>query len=778
VSSYSITLWDTLKYEILNAQEEDLAEEALLALRAIAERLSENSSTAPTSLLAQYLRPIMKECNDSLQEPQQKQAKPTGKIASSLAAASAAAYYLVVKAALAPLLTIYQDTDGHSKQRSLLEVLVALFDSAIEVFGSWGARTAVQSLGNPLDPFHDRLQELFSQALMSTNKEEVSFRMVALKGLLRLASIRNFLQENEIGLIVQYLNEIVLVEESYSRDELKQEAIRGLAEISKSKPQLIKDITFPTFMAKLPDSDLEPSDYLTTLEGLAQISVEKDLFNTLIRRLLSKLDVVLTGTSSPAYPRAILSTIVYVFEREGIDNDPILDTYYTKIVARLFRQAALPMAYHEPSTTLNDDTVLDVLGSLGALIVCSLPKEKQKEASNHVYELFCPENEGSRPETFFLTRQLENHRYETMVLSTYLLAALPRDFYPPESISNRPLVLQDLFDTLFSVGIKITGVKSPATILATHRQLALLANKFMIPTFTEYILEHLQGLIQDVSSSPQQTPEYLLKIRQTFHLARALICRLIPQTRNLLYSLLDLVCNSTAEVSIPSAHGFALLLAEDPILIPKNGFTIRLLFKQKVFTTLVPEISQRFRSATTPLEKSNLLIALSGILAHTPQSVILPELTTLLPLLLQSLDLEVEDPSHSVKNATLETLTLVVREAPTAIDESGHTTSLVNRLLKTASLTLPASAKVSKAVSTTSAPANPSTPCPPHTRLLALMLLSLFPTHLKQPSLLPLKAKLLRGLERCADDPKRNVRREAVICRTKWLGMDEPEDDD
>jgi DNA repair/transcription protein MET18/MMS19 len=754
VSSYSITLWDTLKYEILNAQEEDLAEEALLALRAIAERLSENSSTAPTSLLAQYLRPIMKECNDSLQEPQQKQAKPTGKIVSSLAAASAAAYYLVVKAALAPLLTIYQDTDGHSKRRSLLEVLVALFDSAIEVFGSWGARTAVQSLGNPLDPFHDRLQELFSQALMSTNKEEVSFRMVALKGLLRLASIRNFLQENEIGLIVQYLNEIVLVEESYSRDELKQEAIRGLAEISKSKPQLIKDITFPTFMAKLPDSDLEPSDYLTTLEGLAQISVEKDLFNTLIRRLLSKLDVVLTGTSSPAYPRAILSTIVYVFEREGIDNDPILDTYYTKIVARLFRQAALPMAYHEPSTTLNDDTVLDVLGSLGALIVCSLPKGKQKEASNHVYELFCPENEGSHPETFFLTRQLENHRYETMVLSTYLLAALPRDFYPPESISNRPLVLQDLFDTLFSVGIKITGVKSPATILATHRQLALLANKFMIPTFTEYILEHLQGLIQDISSSPQQTPEYLLKIRQTFHLARALICRLIPQTRNLLYSLLDLVCNSTAEVSIPSAHGFALLLAEDPILIPKNGFTIRLLFKQKVFTTLVTEIS------------------------HTPQSVILPELTTLLPLLLQSLDLEVEDPSHSVKNATLETLTLVVREAPTAIDESGHTTSLLNRLLKTASLTLPASAKVSKAVSTTSAPANPSTHCPPHTRLLALMLLSLFPTHLKQPSLLPLKAKLLRGLERCADDPKRNVRREAVICRTKWLGMDEPEDDD
>jgi DNA repair/transcription protein MET18/MMS19 len=761
-----------LKYEIFNAQEEDIAEEALITLRAIAEGLSETSSIAPapTSLLAQYLRPVMKECNERLQEPQQKQAKPAGKIVGSLAAASASAYTLVIKAVLAPLLTIYQDIDGHAKQRALLEVLIGLFDSAIEVFGSWRSRKAAQPLENPLDPFHDKMQELFSQALMSTNKEEVSFRLVALKGLLRLASIRNYLQENEIGLIVQYLNEIVLVEESYGNDELKQEAIRGLAEISKSNPRLISDITFPRFMATLPDSDPEATHYLTTLEGLAQISVEKELFDTLIRRLLSKLDVVLAGDSRATYPRAILSTILYVFEREGIEKDPNLETYYNKIVIGLFQRAALPMAQDGYGSALNDDSVLDVLGRLAGVIVSSFPKEKQHEFSRHVYELFYPQNDYS--ERDYVRRQLSKPQHQTMILSTYLLAAIPKDLYPHDSISDKQSTLENLFNTLLSLTIEYREAIPPATTLAIHRQLALLANKFATPTLTEKIIERVYLLLGEVNSSSNEPADFIPQIRLIFHLSRALLSHLTPKSTDLLPRLLNLVRHSSAEISKPSAYGFALLLAPDPVLTSSNGFTTRLLFKQKVFTSIVPSISTQFRQSNTPLEKSNLLIALSGILAHTPQQVILPELNTLLPLLLQSLDLEIEDPSNSVKNATLETLTLVVREAPTAIDESGHTTSLVNRLSKTASLT-PLKPKPGTDTATPNPSPSISVQSAQQTRLLALQLLSLFPTHLKQPNLLPLKGRVLRQLSLCADDPKRAVRKEAVDCRTKWLGMDE-----
>src|SRR5699024_10064151 len=161
----------------------------------------------------------------------------------------------------------------------------------------------------PLLEFKDQFSEIFGQALMGSAKEELSFRVSALKGFLRLSTLRDYFQDNEIGLFVQYLDEILLNEESTGRDDLNKEAIAALAEISKYKPRLIMDITFPACVATLPDSDDgTSSNYLSTLDILAQISVEKDIFETLVRRLLSKLTILLQKEEpgSAAYPRAIL----------------------------------------------------------------------------------------------------------------------------------------------------------------------------------------------------------------------------------------------------------------------------------------------------------------------------------------------------------------------------------------------------------------------------------------------------------------------------------------
>ena len=83
-------------------------------------------------------------------------------------------------------------------------------------------------------------------------------------------------------------------------------------------------------------------------------------------------------------------------------------------------------------------------------------------------------------------------------------------------------------------------------------------------------------------------------------------------------------------------------LRQNEILSKENGASIRLLAKQKAFNTCVPTIAQDFRKADTAI-KPNYLIALSGILKHMPTEVIVSEIDTLLPLLLQSLDLEDSD---------------------------------------------------------------------------------------------------------------------------------------
>ena len=53
---------------------------------------------------------------------------------------------------------------------------------------------------NLLSEFKDRLVAIYSQALMSTVKEEVSFRLIAAHGLLLLSKIRSLLPDDEIGL--------------------------------------------------------------------------------------------------------------------------------------------------------------------------------------------------------------------------------------------------------------------------------------------------------------------------------------------------------------------------------------------------------------------------------------------------------------------------------------------------------------------------------------------------------------------------------------------------
>ena len=426
VSNYSISLWDSLKFEILNVQEEDLADEALVSLQAIAIRLGRGLvSTDPKTALARYLRPILKECNEQLQNPQHKQAKPAGQILSALGSASPVAFYLIVKAVIPPLMTHYQDADSIAKQRALLEVLIQIFDSGIAVYGAPGKSAPLRPLTaveNPLAPFKERLFELSSQALMSSAADEVSFRVAALKALLRLCLLGGYLQDNEIGMAVQYFDEIILLEDSNGKDDLKKVAVHALVELSRIKPNIIMDITFPAFMARLPDSS--PShdrDYLITLEGLAQLSVERHIADTIVRRLLNRLDVVLQNGGSSAYPQAILSTLQYVLSQRDLDRDPNLSSHHERIVVGLTSRAVLATVGKAPPTALNEGLTLEMLARLVMMIVRALDEHKQTSVALQIYSLFVDEA-NFVPVPF--RDGIPKLQISTMILSTSLMAGL------------------------------------------------------------------------------------------------------------------------------------------------------------------------------------------------------------------------------------------------------------------------------------------------------------------------------------------------------------------
>lgn len=307
---------------------------------------------------------------------------------------------------------------------------------------------------------------------------------------------------------------------------------------------------------------------------------------------------------------------------------------------------------------------------------------------------------------------------------------------------------------------------------AILRQIGLLINKFFTTEQTSYATELLwdkdtlllEALLLDGSGGLiEATGGIENSIRTTFWISKSLVLRL-AQTEKVLDRLLALL--SIPNHGLHCARGFGLLLAPDEALSKENGAQIRLLAKQRVFNFCVPKIAKGFRAADTSL-KSNYLIALSGILKYVPTDILMTEIETLLPLLLQSLDLN----DQEVKAATIESIIVISQESPSAVE--GHISSLINRLLKTAE---------SRNTTTTTADKQQQTQRQQgentaKVRLNALRCLWIFPGRVKDSALLPFRNRVVRSLWEVLDDRKRDVRKAAVECRAAWLNLDEPDED-
>ncbi|KAI9824266.1 MAG: hypothetical protein M1832_002073 [Thelocarpon impressellum] len=740
LANHSSQLWDSIKFEILNAQDEDLADEALIAVRSVTVRLSFGlETTDPQTPLSRYLLSICSECNEQLREPQQKQARPAGRILESVAGASAVAYSIVVKAVMPPLLKVYRETGELGKQQALLDVLNSLLDATIEVIGDWGRSEAVSLSDNPLEEFRDRLFQLSTQALMSTAKEEVSVRMTAVKSIVRLARIRGLLDSAETGMAVQYFDEVLLSDDITGRKELKDEIVNALVEISKYKSGIILDTTFPALLAILPDSDDGGEKrYLPGLEYLARLSVEKNVFEVLLRRLMNKLTLVLKSDLNPAYPTAILSTITYAIGRRDLQSDPDVGRYYEQLVKPLLQRALDPGAR---AAALDDESVLDGIGRVANLVIRCLPEEELQKTINHgLYVAESCRNPGSWADIPQTTRKTE-------IVSSHLLAALPRKIELPLKSPKERLEL---------LASHIPLETAPAVRLALLRQLCLITNKWLpsddvdtIRNIFDAQFDVLADIQADVTSGEKDLHESGQNaLRIAFWLTKALVLRADSRANALLDRLIRILAHYTHGAS--AGRGFSILLAPDDLINKPNHVIVRLLHRQRLFAHCVPQLASSFREAVN-LTKPNYLVALAGILGHVPGEVVLPSLDTLSPLLLQSLDLAEAD----VKAATINTLTVTVRESAIAVEE--HVASLIARLLGAA---------------TTRNGTNP-----PRVRLSALSCLRLFPTAFRPELLLPYKKQVTKRLTDVLDDPKRHVRKEAVDCRAAWFRLDEPEDE-
>lgn len=237
-------------------------------------------------------------------------------------------------------------------------------------------------------------------------------------------------------------------------------------------------------------------------------------------------------------------------------------------------------------------------------------------------------------------------------------------------------------------------------------------------------------------------------------------------------------------------------VGEDGIATKENGFTVRLLWKQKVFSFLIPRLLESYETAAKLTRrhqhhvhtnscdhgeeeaeveaKTIYLVSLAGLLPSLPSSMLVERLEGLFPLLIQALGL----PDSKARSAAANAITVACEVGkkipstssgfdPTSLIAS-HLTSITRNLLEniTPGKYTPATTRIAALRTLTSLAVKPSE----NEEGVAAE------GGLQHHHLHPLRATVLKELGREGrgiDDRVRGVRSVAVDARDAWFAVSE-----
>jgi DNA repair/transcription protein MET18/MMS19 len=713
VNLYSVTLWDALKFEVINLQEEDLAQEALDALASIGKKLA-----GVDGLLTTYLKPVIKECNEHLEDAPTRQSQAAGRILLTISKASPMVADKVARGVLPVLFSLYNASSSIAKRRGLLEVYNDLTRAHLESQNSGSSADA-----EALQAFASEAVGAMLHALAKAPKAEVSFRLVALKGLTQLVSLRKVLSDEQIGLAVGALDDILLHERIDGHGDISCDTIKALVQIAGAVPETIRSQTVPAFMVELPDVAENREGYRPALEAFAQLSQEQQVFDTIVLRIKNKLKMASSQNATKEYIRDLLLAILYCFtngsplrEEDGMVRSSYFTEYAEPLIAQLRDQ--------QPSD--RDDSTCEIIGRITNIILRQQKPHFQSTVYNQNLEWL------SSAATEDITTKHDRVRALAPFCLQYYAAIRPEIVEPNDIVS--------------SLGAQASWLLDPKpdfvgrTIIT--RLLSLFINKFLEPKLMEASLQHagieVEGLLAQGNAEP--------KINVAFSVIKALLVQ--GRCGALTTKYLQLLLQQLPAADRNFARKFSTLLAPDEILSKENHCVVSGLYKQRTFNQVIPALIEAVRSAAAAV-KPNYLIAMSGILQWVPYTILESSLAALLPSLLQTLDLPDPAADQAVKSSTLAIFESLLMHQPALAVE--HTASLITRLLNS-----------------TVAP-----DCRPSVRSRALQCLALLPKQLKREAVIPYRRPVVKKLLNSLDDPKRGVRFEAVRCRSAWLALDE-----
>ncbi|CCH62198.1 hypothetical protein TBLA_0G02600 [Henningerozyma blattae CBS 6284] len=639
-----------------------------------------------------------------------KDLKQSCSLLAAIASASIETFNKVIKETV-PL--FLEETSELEKLKLIIMNLSFFFDAYINVFGSETlTKDSAKVPANELGSLKDDILMLLSKALTGSSKSEITLRTLSVVQFTKLVKMKDFLDKEEVALVVQYISESILTD---SNVNIYCACLEGLKLISDVYENVVYEVCLKEFLRLIPE---DPSEGIKVLdEDVERETILKVILDFTTSRhclvkesiigLSHKLFSVVKYENSKLDCFMIISTIFSLFENNFAQFDEeTADSIKTEIEPLMIKSA---LNY---PTLMDDNYNLLLLANTLFFINLKISKTNSTTELSKIVNLFIVE------------QNILETPSRLVILFVKLLSSLDKEceFSQANEIVTKVLYL------LKDNNSKITEFEK----LGYLELLALISNKWLCD---KEVLAHCNF----VDNSPSN-------LELLIWLCKGLTMRNSNNASRFYDLFISLL--SSSDIGLYVSKCFEIFVIDLSSFQKYKGVTwtnnVNILYKQKLFSDIFKRLVTLYQSSTEMYIKRNCLTALSLILRHTSSKLIEPYMLELFPLLLQALEMQ----DSEVKASALESIKAAAEKHSKLIVE--HFDTIVPLLLTSVS---------------------PEQYNNLNVRLYSLQLLELLTYNVPLNYLTKYKEKILSCLVQPLGDKKRIVRKQCVVTRQAYFEL-------
>ncbi|KAJ2632073.1 hypothetical protein H4R22_001533 [Coemansia sp. RSA 1290] len=703
------TLVEQIREDVEMAADDKVVDAALEALEAVYRAVSpatdsnESSDMSETATLLDY---VLKDSIFQLTADEIKNPDQIGKLLLVTARSSAYNCNVISDAVLPIVLERLGATEVLTLRRELMDVLNYVLSASCDA----------NRKAECLEADKDNLLNVYRlDAAVPLDKEYSFLHITRLKGITLLILLPEFLNHDELSLALQTISQAAI--ERNEDENVNKEATHLLVQLAQSTPEQIKATALPLFLDALCEDMVAAHKVSRLLNALGAIGIAAS--NVLLTILDGIGKIVVADKLNSSHCLLAVTTIRKMVET-AVAKDNAADTSL-ELLNNMVNPLLEWVCKTDVTTYANWQ---QIVVELAKAAVAVFSKVEQKEQEQRLVALF----DRYSAVALSPSQTSTDGQYQTLpIFSAMLCACWPQTNIPVE---DKSAFVGDLAAVALSTQNDI------------QRDVCFEILASIINKCTSVERSKLTKSVFDRAEKDCGLAGILLR----HWLARALIaCNDQAGYECVRWLLAQITQRSYSE---QAADGFNIILGNhDWAVTPETHGVFRLLFKQRFYATVVPEITSSFKDANDDSIKTDLLVALTHSVQHMPKNVLMSGISEVIPLLLSAIRLTVD----KLKATSIRTITMVIFETPETVKDE-IVTSIIPQLTSSLSLT--------KANTV-------------HVRRAALDTLSLIPEKYPFSTVQAARKNVLDALSKARDDHKRLVRNDAVKAYNKWFGIED-----